>query len=118
MNILQEKETLMRRINAIKEELNSLGLMRPGSLSKQYNICGNPTCRCKDKENPRKHGPYYQVSYTWRGKSTTQFIKEEKVEDVEEQLQNYKRFRDLTQEWVDVSVQIARLGRKKNKKKK
>ena len=108
----------MRRINAIKEELNSLGLMRPGSLSKQYNICGNPTCRCKDKENPRKHGPYYQVSYTWRGKSTTQFIKEEKVEDVEEQLQNYKRFRDLTQEWVDVSVQIARLGRKKNKKKK
>lgn len=113
MNILQEKEKLLRRINEIKEELYALGLMRPGSLSKQYNICGNPTCRCKDKENPQKHGPYYQVSYTWRGKSTTQFIKEEKVEDVSEQLQNYKRFRELIQEWVDVSVQIARLGRKK-----
>jgi len=41
--------------------------MRPGSLSKQYSVCGKAGCRCVDREKPRKHGPYYQLSYVHRG---------------------------------------------------
>jgi len=33
---------LETEIEAIKQELVSLGELRPGSLSKQYNVCGNP----------------------------------------------------------------------------
>ncbi|MGC9328602.1 MAG: DUF6788 family protein [Candidatus Hinthialibacter sp.] len=29
--------------------------MRPGALSQQYNVCGNPRCRCKDPQHPQKH---------------------------------------------------------------
>ena len=25
--------------------------------------------RCKDPKAPRKHGPYYQLSYTWRART-------------------------------------------------
>ena len=47
--------------------------MHPGSLREQYNVCGKAGCRCKDPKKPQKHGPYYQLSYTWRGKSSTPF---------------------------------------------
>ena len=86
--------------------------MRPGSLSKQYNVCSNPTCRCKDPKNPQKHGPYYQVSYTHKGKSTTEFVKRGMVNETRTQLKNYRTFKKLTDEWVDLSVRIARLRKK------
>ena len=100
------------RIEEIKKRLVALGEMRPGSLSKQYNVCGNPTCRCKDPKNPQKHGPYYQVSYTHKGKSTTEFVKRGMVTETRTQLKNYRTFKNLTDEWVDLSVKIARLRKK------
>ena len=86
-----------------------LGEMRPGTLSQQYNVCGNPTCRCKNPENPQKHGPYYQLSYTRHKKSKTEFVKKERVATVKQQIKNYKRFVLLTEEWIDLSIEIAQL---------
>jgi hypothetical protein len=100
------------RIKEIQKTLSEMGEMRPGSLSMQYNVCGNPSCRCKDKENPQKHGPYYQLSYTHKGKSTTEFVKAEKVNEVRQQIQNFREFKKLTEEWVDLSVKIAKLRKK------
>ena len=103
---------LKQRIKEIQKELAQLGPMRPGSLMKQYNVCGTPGCRCKDPKNPRKHGPYYNIKYTWKGKARTQFVKADAVEEVERQLETYKRFRALTQEWVDLSVEVVFLEKK------
>lgn len=86
--------------------------MRPGSLSEQYNVCGKPNCRCKDPNYPRKHGPYYQLSYTYQGRSTTEFVKKEDVPQVSEQIANYARFKKLTDEWVSLSLQIAKSQRR------
>ena len=61
--------TLEKQIEETKKTLVALGDMRPGSLSKQYNVCGKPGCSCK-ADPPKKHGPYYQVSYTRKGKSS------------------------------------------------
>lgn len=101
------------RIERIKRGLCDLGDMRPGSLSTQYNVCGNPTCRCKDKTNPRKHGPYSQLSYVHRGKSTTEFVRKEEVAQVRREIRSYHLFRRLTQEWVDLSLRIARERKRK-----
>ena len=113
-----DKEILrfLARIEDIKKHLASLGEMRPGSLSRQYNVCGNPTCRCKDPENPKKHGPYYQVSYSHKGKSTTQFVKIDALAETKKQLKNYQTFKSLTEEWVALSVEIAKLRKKAEKK--
>ena len=100
---------LEKQIPTVKAALATLGPMRPGSLSKQYNVCGNPTCRCKAKARPRKHGPYYQLSYVHQGKHTTQFIRREFVAEVRHQLANYKQFRKLTDRWVTLALQQARL---------
>jgi hypothetical protein len=102
---------IQRRIKEIKAELSGLGPMHPGSISKQYNICGNPNCRCKDPENPQKHGPYYQLSYSWRGKSSSLFVKKDRLEGMRGQVANYKRLRALTQEWVDLEMKRERIER-------
>jgi hypothetical protein len=40
-------QQIEQRIQQIKNQLVALGDMRPGSLSKQFNVCGKPGCRCK-----------------------------------------------------------------------
>ena len=66
--------TLETQIEKIRQELLTLEDLRPGSLSTQYNVCGNPNCRCKD-DPPQKHGPYYQLSFSRKGRSSTKFVK-------------------------------------------
>lgn len=105
------------RIKEIQKTLSDLGEMRPGSVSMQYNVCGNSTCRCKDKENPQKHGPYFQLSYTHKGKSTTEFVKAENVDEIKQQVANFREFKKLTEEWIDLSVKIAKLRKKEAVKK-
>jgi hypothetical protein len=84
--------------------------MRPGSLNQQYTVCGKDGCRCVDPDRPKKHGPYYQLSYVHDGKSTTQFIGKKSLEGVRQQLKNYKKFRELTTEWVDRAGQAPPLA--------
>jgi hypothetical protein len=98
--------TLEARIKKIKQDLVSLGDLRPGSLSQQYNVCGNTKCRCKE-DPPRKHGPYYQLSFTRKGRSRTKFIKKPHLQTVKEQLNNYVRFRILIDQWIELSTELC-----------
>ena len=100
-------QKLELRIQPIKAELATLGEMRPGSRSKQYNVCGKPNCRCKDPQNPQRHGPYYQLSWVHRGKSTTQFIRPPLLPQVRAQIATYNKFRKLTDEWVNLALRLA-----------
>lgn len=97
-----------KRIGEIKAKLALIGEMRPGSINKQLTVCGNLNCRCANAKRPRKHGPYYQLSYVHQGKSTTQFIQKELVGAVRVQLANYKNFKALTAEWVDIALALAK----------
>jgi hypothetical protein len=96
------------KIAKLKVALATLGDLRPGTLSEQYNVCGKPGCRCKASP-PRKHGPYYQVSFTWQGKSQTQFVRREDVPAVRRQLRNYQRLRALVDTWISVGLERSRL---------
>lgn len=101
---------LEKRIAQIKADLAALGLLRPGSLSQQYNVCGNPGCRCKAAP-PQKHGPYYQLSYTFRGKSHSDFVRRDELPQVQEQTRNYETLRALVDEWIALSLELLRLTR-------
>lgn len=96
------------RIAKIKAGLAALGDLRPGTLSQQYNVCGNPGCRCKASP-PQKHGPYYQVSFTWQGKSQSQFVRREDVPAVRRQLRNYQRLRTLVDRWISAGLELSRV---------
>jgi hypothetical protein len=97
-------------IAQIREALDSLGPVLPGSISKQWNVCGKPGCRCKDPKNPRRHGPYYQLSFTVAGRSSTLFLKAEELALARQCLRRYRRFRDLNAQLVEAYVTQARHG--------
>jgi hypothetical protein len=108
---------MQERIEQIKAEISRIGQMTPGSISEQFNVCGNPNCRCKDPVNPKKHGPYLQLSYTRRNKSTTEFVRKEMAADVRIEIGNHQRFKKLTEEWIDLSIEIRRLRREGYRRK-
>jgi hypothetical protein len=103
------RRKLQERINQLKARLKEMGPMRPGSLSRQYNVCGKPGCRCKDPKKPRRHGPYHQLNYVYGGKKTSEFVQPQNLKQVRTQLANYKRFRRLTDQWIGSALKLAKL---------
>ena len=99
---------LEAKIETLKQDLLTLGELRPGTLSEQYNVCGKAGCACK-ADPPRKHGPYYQVSFTWQGRSHTQFVRQENVATTRQQLRNYERLRAVVEAWVAAGLELAAL---------
>jgi hypothetical protein len=87
-------KAIERRIEKIKQNLAKLGDMRPGSLSVQRRSWG---------------GQYCQLSYTHQGKGHTQYVPAEHKKRVERQLANFRKFRELTQEWVDLGIELCKL---------
>lgn len=103
-------QSIDTKIRHIKQQLLVLGSLRPGALSEQYNVCGKAACRCK-AQPPQKHGPYYQLSFTWKARSRTQFIRRPEVAEVKRQLRNYRRLRSLVDEWIALELEQAQLKR-------
>ena len=112
MEISREAQ-LERQIEKVKQDLAALGDLRPGSLSTQYNVCGSPGCRCK-ADPPQKHGPYYQVSFSRKGKSSSKFVKKEDLPTIRRQLKNYERMKELVDRWIDLATELSNLRLAKN----
>ena len=97
-----------RKVQQLKDKLAKLGPMLPGSISEQWNVCGTPGCRCKDPKNPVKHGPYYQLSFTVGGRSSTMFIKKADLTEARRRLKRYQQFKTLCSDLVHANVALAR----------
>ena len=101
-------QTLERRIAKITGQLAQLGDLRIGSLSEQYNVCGRAGCRCKASP-PIKHGPYHQLSFTRKGKSSTRFVRRGELTTVKQQLRNYEKLRKLVDQWITLGTELSNL---------
>jgi len=104
----RKTQSLRLKIERIKNKLLTLGDLRPGNLSEQYNVCGSPGCRCK-AQPPQKHGPYHQLSWTRNSKSSTRFVRQSQLSSVRSQVRNYERLQALVNELIDVSIELSDL---------
>lgn len=102
--------TQEQRIERLLTKLHGLGPMLPGSISEQWNVCGTPGCACKAVKNPVKHGPYYQLSFSVKGRSSTMFIKRVDVAEARRRNKRYKQFKELSFELVQAYVDLARIN--------
>jgi hypothetical protein len=85
------------RIKKIKEELGEMGEMRPGTLSRQY------------KSPQKKAGAYWQLSYTRKMKSRTDYVRPASVPEIRQQIAAYKRFKTLVDRWVELAIEYSKL---------
>ena len=80
----------------------------PGTVTKQYKICGKPNCRCVDKDNPQKH-PSFQFSYTLENKKSTVYVKKLEVEVARKMTESYKNLRKII---TAISLEAVKTTRK------
>jgi hypothetical protein len=96
------------KVDRIKRKLSSLGPILPGSISEQWNVCGTAGCKCKDALKPKKHGPYYQLSFSVGGRSSSLFIKKEDLPEARKRVRRYQEFKKLTTELLQANVELIR----------
>jgi hypothetical protein len=88
------------QIARVQKELMALGPMRPGSLSRQYKI------------RKEKKQPFYQLSYTHKMKSRSEYVRPENVQVIRKELANFKKFRKLIDRWVDLALKMSQMKSK------
>jgi hypothetical protein len=96
------------RIKHIKQQIAQLGPFLPGSISEQWNVCGKIGCACKDARKPLKHGPYYQLSFSVKGRSSSMFLKPEQLAEALRRIARYQRFKQLNFDLTQACVDLAR----------
>ena len=104
MNPTRSGVQLERRIESVRKKLAALGSMHPGSVSRQYQVCGRSGCRCMDPDHPQRHGPYYKLAYVHRGKPVCRFVRADCVAAVKKRLAAYKTFRKLLDQWIELCI--------------
>ena len=99
-------EELERRQGELKAELSKLRDMPRGSLVARYRKCGKARCCCADEQHAG-HGP--SLSLTWQdgGKTRTKIIPAAALERTKAQIDEFRRFRRLSRELVEVSERLC-----------
>jgi len=92
------KRDIDKRIREIKKTLSKTGPMRPGSLSRQYH-----------KPAEKKQG-FWQLNYMRRMKSRSESVRDEHVDTVRLELDAYKNFKALMDEWIELAIERSRLN--------
>src|SRR5437879_10365608 len=90
-------QQIERRMDRIKTALLEIGPVRPGPLTRQY------------KDPQHRAGAYWQISYTRRMKSRTEYVRREWVKEIRRQIANHKRFKRLVEQWIDLSIEHSQL---------
>ena len=93
------------RIAEKKDELQKLGDLRPGSLTKQYG---------KPKE---KKGAFFQINYTHKMKSRSDYVKKKFVKEMVTQLKEFKKMKALIEEWTELGIKKSKIMMNTNAKK-
>lgn len=100
-------EQLSSQSLALKTQIAEVGDMRPGSLVERYRKCGKPNCHCA-KRGAQGHGPDWILTREVNGKTVTKAIAPgPAVQQTRAQIAEYKRFRELTRELVQVNERIC-----------
>ena len=93
----QKLHSIETRIRQIKKQLAAIGEMRPGSLTCQYQF------------PQQKKGGYYQISYTHKMKSRTEYVRLAFVDQLQKEITAFKEFKKLVDEWVGLAIESSKL---------
>jgi hypothetical protein len=113
---------LERKRAEVLEKITSLGDLRPGSLTTTQGKCGKAECCCKQPGHPG-HGPHWRITYKVEGKTRSESLYEEAaIQKAEREIDEFRRFQQLSREFVDLSTRICRArptetGRPEEKKR-
>jgi hypothetical protein len=94
---------------ALLREISQLGDFRPGSVTTTTGRCGNPGCHCH-RPGDAGHGPNFRLTYKDQGKTVTEsFASPAERRKTEREIEEYRRWQQLSHEFVEVNARLCRL---------
>ncbi len=104
-------DDLLQQRQSILLQMQSIDRLRRGSLSKQF-------FKSRPPAPAQRRGPYYVLQGFFHGKKFSERIAPDQAAQVEQDVENYRRFQTLAEEYVTVSDQITRLPEQAGDSKK
>jgi len=89
-------EKLLKEIAEVKMELSEIGSFRPGNLTRQYH------------DPARKRGGYFQLSYTYRMKSKSEYVRPSSYSRIKKETMAYRKFRKLVSRWLELEIELSK----------
>jgi hypothetical protein len=102
---------LAQKRQSLLLQMQSIDRLRRGSFSKQF-FKSQPTAPAA------RLGPYYVLQGFFHGKKFSERVPPEQAAQVEQDVENYRRFQTLAEEYVTLSDQITRLQDQPQESKK
>ena len=100
--LTSQRSTLLRQITELSD-------FQPGSVTSTFHRCGNSGCHCAKPDDPG-HGPHFQITGKIDGKTFTQSLPSlTAVRKAEGEIAEFRKYKALTGEVVEVSRKICRL---------
>jgi hypothetical protein len=102
-------EELEEQRRALYRQIAEVGDFRRGIISVNYRKCGKANCACARRGHPG-HGPQYLWNTTVDRKSRAANLRlGPELEKVQQEIDNHRRFVELTKELVELNEKICRL---------
>lgn len=102
---------LLQQRARILTHMQGIDRLRRGSLSRQF-------FQAQGQDGPASHGPYYVLQGFFHGQKFSERVPADRASQVQAQVENYRRFQALAEEFVPVCDQITRLENQPQDSKK
>ena len=99
---------LEQQRSSILTQILELGDFRSGSITAINGRCGKLNCHCRQPDQPG-HGPNFRLTRKMNGKTVSEsFSSAAELRKAQREVEIFHRFRQLTQELLDVNEKICR----------
>jgi hypothetical protein len=99
---------LEQQRSSILTQILELGDFRSGSITAINGRCGKPNCHCHQPNHPG-HGPNFRLTRKINGKTVSEsFSSAAELRKAQRQVEAFHRFRQLSQELLEVNERICR----------
>ncbi|HLP43135.1 MAG TPA: hypothetical protein VK465_16640 [Fibrobacteria bacterium] len=88
---------LQKKASDMRAKLAAVGPMRPGKLTRQF------------KDPKAKKGAYWQLNYTYRMKSRTEYVRPESLGRIRKESGAFKKFKAMVDALIDLELRISTL---------
>jgi len=106
---------LKDEFESVKKEIADISYLKKGSITKCYQTCRNPNCRCH-RADKFKHGPYFLLTSKEKAKTKTFSVPEGMLSEVKSYIKNYKILKSKIMLLEEISEKIIKIKIKKYRK--
>ena len=97
-----------QRIAKLIEQISSIDIIVPGTISKRTKVCGRANCKCA-KDPDFRHGPYYEWTRRKNGHYFHSVVSPDKAKELERGIKNHRKVQKLLDKWRVESSRVLEM---------